>query len=273
MSDGFVKIYSSILDSSIWSEAYPTRLVWIALLAMADAGGVVKAAISGIARRAAVTREECEAALATLMAPDPDDQSGVDDGIRLRKIEHGWRITNYERYRNGRDPDKRREQNREAQARWRESHKTTVSPSKPASAKAKPESAHAEADAEAEEEKGLRPSLVARISNPKPDASPIRGPADFKPDPGLLSAQATKHGVTVAQLLRLLPEFVHYWAQGDGARKRRALRGWSNTWKKHVDAQAERGRIPADGGYDQGPPTHVRDCSDMSDEEFARTYS
>jgi hypothetical protein len=96
---GYAKIYESILDSSVWSEAAATRLVWITMLAMADQDGHVEASLGGLARRANVTREECEQALAVLSNPDPDDKSGVDDGRRIQKVERGWSITNHRRYR------------------------------------------------------------------------------------------------------------------------------------------------------------------------------
>lgn len=96
---GYAKIYESILDSSVWSESATTRLVWITMLAMADQDGHVEASVGGLARRANVSRDECEAALAVLSSPDPDDKSGVDDGRRIRKVERGWTITNHRQYR------------------------------------------------------------------------------------------------------------------------------------------------------------------------------
>jgi hypothetical protein len=97
---GFVKIYESILDSSIWSESAGTRLVWITMLAMADKNGVVEASVGGLARRAQVSREECEKALEVLSAPDPDDKSGVDEGRRIQPVPgRGWHITNHAAYR------------------------------------------------------------------------------------------------------------------------------------------------------------------------------
>lgn len=65
-------------------------------------------------------------------------------------------MVNYAKYRAIRNEDDRAEQNRAAQARWREANK--VSRSKPASAAtidASAESAHAEAEAYAEEEKHI----------------------------------------------------------------------------------------------------------------------
>lgn len=98
MSD-FVKLYGSILDSSVWATSKDTRLVWITMMAMANRHGIVEASVGGLARRAGVTREECEAALEVLSSPDEDDKSGVDEGRRIRKVERGWHLTNHATYR------------------------------------------------------------------------------------------------------------------------------------------------------------------------------
>jgi hypothetical protein len=99
VSGGFVKIYGKILDSSVWSESHATRIVWITMLAMADANGFVEASVGGLARRAQVLRDECEAALKVLQSPDPDDKSGVEEGRRIKPCPRGWLITNHGHYR------------------------------------------------------------------------------------------------------------------------------------------------------------------------------
>ena len=57
----FTKLFNSILDSTIWQEPPATKLVWITLLAMSDRNGDVHASIPGLAKRAGVTLEECNA--------------------------------------------------------------------------------------------------------------------------------------------------------------------------------------------------------------------
>jgi len=100
MSGGnFVKLYGSILDSSIWSEDPWTRLLWVTMLAMADADGQVMASVPGLARRANIPLDKTLEALEVLTSPDAFDRSGVDEGRRLRVIPGGWLLVNYERYR------------------------------------------------------------------------------------------------------------------------------------------------------------------------------
>lgn len=95
----FVKIYSSILDSTIWAEPAPTVKVWLTLLAMADPYGFVDGAMLGVMRRAIVSREECETAIRVLESPDPDSKTPDHEGRRIERKEGGWQILNHRKYR------------------------------------------------------------------------------------------------------------------------------------------------------------------------------
>lgn len=94
----FTKLHASIVHSSIWQESHPTRIVWITMLALADEYGIVGASVGGLARAANVKREECEAALQTLISPDPDSRDGTT-GERIEKVQGGWLILNHAAYR------------------------------------------------------------------------------------------------------------------------------------------------------------------------------
>lgn len=118
--DGYVKIYESILDSSVWAEPATTRCVWLALLAMVDAEGRVEASPSGLARRANVTLAECRKATDTLEAPDLESKSPEWGGRRIEKVEGGWVILNYKKYRDRRSPKQIADAKR--QQKWREDH-------------------------------------------------------------------------------------------------------------------------------------------------------
>ena len=100
----FVKLYASILDSTIWQESSATRAVFITMLVMADADGCVAASVPALARRAVVTRPECEKALEILAAPDPDSRTPDDEGRRIEEIEGGWLILNRRKYGEMRTP-------------------------------------------------------------------------------------------------------------------------------------------------------------------------
>ena len=96
---GFAKLYSSILTSTIWGEDHATVRVWIAMLATADADGIVEGSVPGFARLANVTVDEMKAALERLRAPDPDSRTKEHEGRRIEDIEGGWLILNHGKYR------------------------------------------------------------------------------------------------------------------------------------------------------------------------------
>jgi hypothetical protein len=96
---GYVKLYEEILDSSIWLEDHATRIVWITMLAMGGKRGIVSASVSGLARRANCSREECLRALQVLSSPDPDSRNGDYEGRRIAPTEGGWTILNHPRFR------------------------------------------------------------------------------------------------------------------------------------------------------------------------------
>lgn len=95
----YVKLFGSILDSSIWSSDLATRVVWITMLAMADEFGIVYASVTGLARRAQVSIPECRRALQILSASDEDDRSGVRGGQRIEELQGAWQLINYAKYR------------------------------------------------------------------------------------------------------------------------------------------------------------------------------
>lgn len=123
MANSYVRVWSSILDSSIWSAPEPHRIVWITLLAMSDEHGFVGASIDGIARRANVSEEDAEAAMLAFQQPDPRSRDCIADpdneGRRVRPVERGWHIINHSYYRALRDKEERREYERKRKAEQR----------------------------------------------------------------------------------------------------------------------------------------------------------
>jgi hypothetical protein len=104
----YVKLFGSILDSSIMDAPVATRWTWVALMAMADQDGKVEASMGGVAHRARVTREECELAFAYFTSPDPESKTPDNEGRRIEKVDGGWRLLNYEYYRDLQDQEDRR---------------------------------------------------------------------------------------------------------------------------------------------------------------------
>jgi hypothetical protein len=152
----FTKLFNSILDSTIWQEPPPTKLVWITMLAMADRNGEVHASIPGLAKRAGVTLSECEHALECLLSPDKYSRTQDHEGRRIKEIDGGFRLLNHGKYRALLSAEERREYNRQKQAEYRASQKRvndmsmTVNHNKQC---AHSTEAEAEAEAEADTEK------------------------------------------------------------------------------------------------------------------------
>lgn len=94
------KIFTKILDSSVWLEATPTRIVWITLIAAMDEDGFCHfAAIGNVASRARVTEQEAARALEVLAAPDPQSSDLDNEGRRVERVPGGWMVLNAAKYR------------------------------------------------------------------------------------------------------------------------------------------------------------------------------
>ena len=144
----YTKLANSILTSTVWMEDDHTRIVWFALLAMADRNGEVQASIPGLANIARVPIESCRAAIARFLSPDPDSRSKIDDGRRLSEIKGGWFLVNHPEYRELASDEDRKLKAAIRQQRFRDSNarnKTVTLPSR--------QIPQAEADADTKEEK------------------------------------------------------------------------------------------------------------------------
>jgi hypothetical protein len=108
MATGFTKLFSSIITSSIWGEDDKTRIMWITMLATADATGHVDGSVPGMATVARMSIPEAEAAIHRLLQPDPYSRTTAHEGRRLEEVEGGWQILNYAFYREkGRSQDRK----------------------------------------------------------------------------------------------------------------------------------------------------------------------
>lgn len=96
---GFTKLHGSIIHSSVWQTPYHVRVVWVTMLAMADANGLVEASIGGLAKEAAVTRDECLESLESFLGPDPDSKNPDFEGRRIEEVTGGWFLLNHAQYR------------------------------------------------------------------------------------------------------------------------------------------------------------------------------
>lgn len=118
------KLFGKILDSSIWLEPDPTRIVWITLLAAMDEDGFAHfSALQNLADRAKVSLESARVAVERFQAPDPDSGNPANEGRRIERVPGGWLILNAEHYRGLFTAAVKRERTRERVARFRAKNK------------------------------------------------------------------------------------------------------------------------------------------------------
>lgn len=169
MSRSFTKLFSSITESTVWCEPSDVRIVWICMLAMADAQGRVWASVPGLANRARVPVEATRDAIARFLEPDTDSRTKDHDGRRIEAIDGGWRLLNHAKYRAIQQEADKREADAERQRKHREAARSTGNSHAlsrsvtdvTAGHSESREVAEAEAEAEADkEEKSMSPALL-----------------------------------------------------------------------------------------------------------------
>lgn len=118
------RLFTKILDSSIWLEDVNTRIVWITLLAAMDEDGYAHfSATENLALRARVSLPDTERALECLMSPDPNSENPDNQGIRLERVQGGFLVLNAAQHRKIMNREIAREQTRIRVARHREKKK------------------------------------------------------------------------------------------------------------------------------------------------------
>lgn len=94
------KLFTKILDSSIWLEPTATRIVWLTLIAAMDENGFAQfASIANLAHRAVLPVDDSEKAVKTLEAPDANSSDPEFEGRRIERVPGGWMILNADKYR------------------------------------------------------------------------------------------------------------------------------------------------------------------------------
>lgn len=123
-TDGFTKLFSSLITSSIWSEDDKTRIMWITLLAITDQDGFCNASLPGLAALARMSIQDAEKCLKKLESPDETSRTTDFEGRRIQRIEGGWCVNNYRKYRDKTRAEKRREYLRHKQREHRQRSKS-----------------------------------------------------------------------------------------------------------------------------------------------------
>jgi len=75
------------------------------MLAMADRKGRVFGSIPGLANRARISLESAEDSINRFLSPDKYSRTENNEGRRIEKIKGGWRLLNYQAYREMQDEE------------------------------------------------------------------------------------------------------------------------------------------------------------------------
>jgi hypothetical protein len=149
----FAKLFSSITESSLWSESKDSRLLFVTMLAKADETGFVEASVPGLARVANLTMEETVAALECLHAPDEYSKNPDNEGRRVLTVPGGFMVLNYNDYRSRRNTEERREYMREYMRNYRKQNVNNGKQSLTDGNRSEPGLAYTETETETEKKK------------------------------------------------------------------------------------------------------------------------
>lgn len=120
MSEGYTKLSANIVDSSVWYTDDTTFRVWIYMLAKTESSGFVPTTIPAIMNSCRKTRDEIMESLRILESPDEDTKTQEYEGRRLKRVDGGWLILNYLKYRDGNVIPLKAKSNAERQREYRQ---------------------------------------------------------------------------------------------------------------------------------------------------------
>lgn len=120
---GWTPLFQQIIGSSVWSAPNHVRIAWVTMLAVADKNGICALTVGGLSALARISREDAENAFDVLSSPDADTLTQANEGRRIERVPGGWRLLNWEAYREKAKRAIIQEHNRDAQARWRDKQK------------------------------------------------------------------------------------------------------------------------------------------------------
>ena len=123
------KIFVQIYDGSLYGR-WEALVTFQQFIVLADKEGVVDMTPQALSARTSIPLEILERGIAELEKPDPQSRTPDEDGRRILRVSEerswGWIITNYQKYREIRSAEERREYMRLYQ-RERRSKRSTLS--------------------------------------------------------------------------------------------------------------------------------------------------
>lgn len=116
----FTKLDSGLLLSSIMREPPEVFKVFIAILAACDADGVARVSSAAMPGICYLTQPQVDRAIKILSSPDKHSRSLEEDGRRIRRVDGGYYVVNYHRYREASKTDYLRDKQRTYRKRSQE---------------------------------------------------------------------------------------------------------------------------------------------------------
>jgi len=96
---GFTKLDEGIIQSSIMAEDPATFKIWIALLASCGPDGIAPVSSFFLSSVCRLGIEAVDASIKILESPDKRSRSLEEEGRRIRRVDGGYFVINYEKYR------------------------------------------------------------------------------------------------------------------------------------------------------------------------------
>jgi hypothetical protein len=97
--NGFTKLDAGILQSSVMAAPPVTFKVWIALLAACRSDGVARVSPTYLGAVCRLSLSDVGRALEELASPDPHSRTLMEEGRRITRVDGGFRLINYRKYR------------------------------------------------------------------------------------------------------------------------------------------------------------------------------
>jgi uncharacterized phage protein (TIGR02220 family) len=229
----YCKLFASLYQGTLRGRANEI-LVFTNLLAHCDKDGYVDKHFRAIAEEIGITVEAVKSAVEHLEAPDPESRSPELGGARLERMDAhrawGWRVVNFLKYREIRDLEDRRNQNRNAQIAYRKKNadcheiddskqskppSASVSQRKPASAEVsqgKPQSAYTDTDTDTDTDTEKYKKVAhARAAIHHLNEKTGKRFREVESSMVVISARLSEPGVTIEGVLKMIDRQVDKW--------------------------------------------------------------
>ncbi len=97
--NGYCKLFTDIVTSTIWQTPLGCRVLWVTMLALKDEMNICRATVPALAKLCDISIEDCQKYLQDFQSPDEFSRSQEYEGKRIEQVEGGWLILNGQKYR------------------------------------------------------------------------------------------------------------------------------------------------------------------------------